>query len=548
MRLIYPSICALLFSHSLAACGDDDNNANTDGGSDAQVFMDGKVTRNDGGMLMMDCPGGCEEGKECMAGKCVAVGVQKKCGCVDGDAGDGETCYPEYGVFSDDATVLFVKKSDTNGDGSLESPFSSISAALTKGQEVDAAAGGDKPDIVIAVAAGEYDENLTISGIANPILAGACAEQTRIVGEIHFQSGIDNAGLTGCTVTAPTFDPSNPSWPSEEVCNSENPTIGVQIAPGASSTALQITESVIEGFCTGVYLNSTGGAQLCLANSRVCANEVGVDIKGAASTVAGTGACLLTGYGASIQQSIIDQNRTYGIKAGNDSESLGFIESALLLTGKLGEDGPSQQLSADLAYGFYLTNLRDALITASTIENNGGVGLSAIDLPCPTENLVCPEGAPGCADEDKVCNLAALDNTIEISGNEVLNNMGAGIALQQLLAVQPAQISGNLISSTSASASVAGDGLQVSVRDGTSFDVSVLNNFIDLSARDGVLLDGVGGTIDGNTISASGEYGILLQNSDALIQTNTISGSGTLDENVTTEIVHDAINIPPPMP
>ena len=518
MRLTYLPTCALLFLFSLFGCGDDESTFTPDGGSDAQVFMDGTVTRNDGGMLMMNCPGGCEEGKECMAGKCVAVGVQKKCGCVDGDAGDGETCYPEYGVFADDKTILFVKAgTDEGGDGSVDKPFRGINEA------VDAAGQLAPADFVVAIAVGSYVEDVSISGIANLDISCACPDQVEIRGDINLTGSIANAAIDGCTIAQNDFDFTKPAWPTD--CKT-TPSIGVNINP-AGASGFQIRNSVIAGYCTGVRVNSGPDTQLCLYQSRICMNEVGVELFGAPKLAAGVGECLSLGsFGAAVKQTLIDENKTYGLRATRNAETIAFSESAVSKTGRLGDSSFSGE-----SYGLYFGNLQEAVITRSLVEENGGIGIAMINLADPINGVQA--------------------EAIEITNNEVLQNVGGGIALQQLQSTQPVIISDNLIGNTLAFSDPAadgGDGLQVMVQEGTSFNVSILNNFIDASARDGILLDGVGGTIETNTISLSGAYGIILQNSDALIQTNTISGSGTLDQNVTTATVHDAVNLPQPMP
>ncbi len=85
------------------------------------------------------------------------------------------------------------------------------------------------------------------------------------------------------------------------------------------------------------------------------------------------------------------------------------------------------------------------------------------------------------------------------------------------------------------------------MEDGTSFAVTVRDNDIAGSARDGILLDGVGGSVDSNTITDSGAFGLLLQGATATATGNAITGS-TLDDLSMTSAGHGPVQIPPPSP
>jgi hypothetical protein len=110
-----------------------------------------------------------------------------------GDCGSGT-----YGKIATTAATLYVDGSYAggDGDGSLAKPFATIGAAL-------AAA---KSGVQIAVAAGDYKEDLTVK--TPVVLEGRCAQLVRIVGQGSVQGqalviGVGPTAVRGVSITGP---------------------------------------------------------------------------------------------------------------------------------------------------------------------------------------------------------------------------------------------------------------------------------------------------------------------------------------------------------
>jgi parallel beta-helix repeat protein len=481
---------------------------------DASTDAGGAV---DAGTPPVECPPVCGDGEVCVDGACVAVGPNQACGCEAGSAGAGEVCHPDYGIFSDSATILFVDASaGPGGDGTLAAPFSTIGEAIA----ALGAAGG-----TVAIKAGTYTEDLAVVPEGTLRIHGTCASQVRVAGQIAVaaSSAPGSFVLDGVTVAPAGFDvTAMDDWGA---CADAVEPRGISITPGLGALTTEIRDSVVAGWCTGIYFSADpgSGATLCVHESRVCGNDTGVDLEGGPAGIPGTGSCLPLGYGSVVQSSWIDQNRSYGVFADRGTSAVGFSANLVELTGRV---GARTDPVVTEGIGLFLGNLRESFISENVLSSNLGGGLAVRNLAGATEHV----------------------RAIEIVDNRVRDNGGAGIALQQLQAETPVVVTGNVIASIGAPIGGAGgDGLQITVEGGTSYAVTISGNTITDSARDGIMLEGVSGTVSSNTITGSGQVGLLLQNSSAVSSGNTISGSGSVDES-SDLLGHGPIQIPPPSP
>ncbi|MCZ7683415.1 MAG: right-handed parallel beta-helix repeat-containing protein [Sandaracinaceae bacterium] len=487
-----------------------DAGTGTDASSDAGHEVDS-------GTPTGECSPACGAGESCFGGRCVAVGPNQACGCEPGSAGAGEVCHPDYGIFADDETILFVDGAAAGGgDGTLAAPFSTIGEAVAA---LDASGG------TIAIKAGTYTEDLTVTPRGSVRVHGSCARDVRIAGQIQVGSppGPASFVLDGVTVAPAGFDAdAMDEWGS---CADSVEPRGIAISPGASSLTTEIRDSVIAGWCTGVYFNAdpSSGATLCVHESRVSANDTGLDLEGGPAGIPGTGSCLPLGYGSVVQSSLIDQNRSFGVFADRGTEAVGMNANVVALTGWIGERSDPVLTEG---IGVYFGNLRESFIAENVLAENLGGGLAAFNLVGPSDST----------------------REIEIADNVLVGNGGAGIALRQLQAETPVTITGNEIRATGTPiGGDGGDGIQVTVEGGTSYAVTISGNTIADSARDGIMLDGVSGTVSSNTITGSGAVGLLLQGSTAVSSGNAISGSGLEDES-SASLGHGPLQIPVPSP
>jgi hypothetical protein len=181
--------------------------------------------------------------------------------------------------------------------------------------------------------------------------------------------------------------------------------------------------------------------------------------------------------------------------------------------------------------GIYLYGATAADVRGNLIQHNGLSGLGIMGV-----------GSTVTSD------LAVLGNRIEANG-------AAGIQLQRLQMTQPAIVENNLVTGTlqvfdpATGTKAFGDGIVVTVGQGAgSYDVTIQDNTIEGSARNGVLYDGVGGAVSGNAISSSGGYGVVLQQSSATIGANTYSGNVSGDEVSYSSRVDLVSDLPGPLP
>ncbi|MCC6749231.1 MAG: right-handed parallel beta-helix repeat-containing protein [Deltaproteobacteria bacterium] len=76
--------------------------------------------------------------------------------------------------------------------------------------------------------------------------------------------------------------------------------------------------------------------------------------------------------------------------------------------------------------------------------------------------------------------------------------------------------------------------------------MQIENNTVS-SSRSGIFLEGVGGTIQTNTISSNTKYGVLLQQSSVVLGSNSFAANG--QNSLTTSSLIEAFGaLPTPIP
>lgn len=282
---------------------------------------------------------------------------------------------------------------------------------------------------------------------------------------------------------------------------------GLHAISGAGQLQLLVLDSEIGGWCKGVYFSTPPSSlsSLCLSRTRIYANSTGVEIQNAPTVnMATSGECSAIPEAVGSRLSLVEENRDFGIYARAGAQGVGLQSNIVERSGRLGA-----KKSGTLGYGVYLGNVESAHLSSNVIRDNENRGLG-------------------------MRNLSALQaNVISIDSNAVQANGGAGIALQQLQATKPVSINGNWLTGTRViTGEPGGDGLQVSVDKGKSYTVTVTNNKVNTSKRNGVFLDGVGGAVTGNEVTGNGKHGVLLQQSTAKESKNNF-GKGNGVSNVT---------------
>jgi hypothetical protein len=138
---------------------------------------------------------------------------------------------------------------------------------------------------------------------------------------------------------------------------------------------------------------------------------------------------------------------------------------------------------------------------------------------------------------------------IKIQRNAVISNQTAGIALQDMQAAQSVEISENLVKGTELNqAAPGGDGIQICEAQGTGYNVTIRQNDVEESQRNGIFLQGVGGVIDGNIIINSGMYALFCQLCGTVTGSNTYLGNSSGNFHSVTTLVEQCGVLPLPMP
>jgi len=194
-------------------------------------------------------------------GWCEPVLPAEPCGAGAAERIGYTTCQPvgecgpgTWGAIKTGPNTLFVDQTYTgNGaDGSADKPFATIGQALAVAVS----------DGQIAVAAGQYDENLTVD--KKVAIDGRCPKLVRIVGQDPLAPAVsllaDDAQLSGVTVTGPS--------------------IGI----AAQGVRAKVTQVVVEK-CGGQGIAAAADAELTLETVLADGNDVGLAVFGSTVTL-----------------------------------------------------------------------------------------------------------------------------------------------------------------------------------------------------------------------------------------------------------------------
>jgi parallel beta-helix repeat protein len=482
------------------------------------------------------CSTACAPGEVCNGGVCEKPGPAKACG-----TGTYPVGLPASGV-------LHVNAAHTGTeDGTEQNPYQTIGAALA------AAPMGGIP--VIAVAEGIYEEQLTISGSVE--IHCRCAEKVRIAGTILVEATSGNLEVVvdGCEV-APKNLPAQPdSWgacisSSHKTCSGDgdctapetcDPTrleclhpqegkdFGIRVTGGpVNNVDLLVRDSVLAGWCAGVYFNTeaTSSSAVCLSRTRLWANHKGIEVVNA-PPVGFSIASECQGIQEAVAGTLnrIDQNELAGVFTRSKARGIGLTSNLIAQNGRLQTASGTKVADAG-GYGIYLGNTSSCHLKDNVVAQNENTGLGMINAE------------------------TIADTTFDIRDNVFAGNRGAGVSLQQLGATKTVQIVNNSIAGTDhVAGEPGGDGIQVLVAGGTSYSVTVKDNTIHNSRRNGLLLDGVSGSVSNNTVQSSGGYGVLLQAAPQVaVGTNTFGANAKGDVQKAASSVDLCGVLPLPIP
>jgi hypothetical protein len=462
----------------------------------------------------------CPSGSVCHNATCTVPGPTKTCGTATYPAipssGTGGVSY--QGVLHVNAAHSGVS------DGSATQPFKTISAALAT---IPA-----NQTYAIAVAAGSYDEVVEIGQrLGGTVGFGAhlfcrCPQQVQINQPIRVRplaSGIVRAVIDGCSVVPKGVDPDTScQWPSA-TCSAP---YGLEAVGGNAELHLLVRESVIAGWCTGLYYSGSPqiglDASLCVTRSRLTKNRIGVEVLRAPTNklvAAPFAECQNLAENLALVLDRLDHNRDYAVNTHMEAQGIAMqanlVEGGGTLCGK--QDGEG--------YGVYLGDAFSAVLAANVVRDNlnRGIGLR---------------------------NDAEQAYSIKVQDNLVAGNRGAGIAMQKMQAQLNIYVTGNVVTNTAARAASepGGDGLLFSVFSGVGYNVDVSGNTIDASSRIGAFFDGVGGALQNNTVSNSGTYGCVLQQSAASVGSNTWVNNALGNVQTYSSPVEKYGSLPVPLP
>jgi hypothetical protein len=506
----------------ISGCGDGGSSrpdaARDQGASTEGRRLDGPTTDSrradrsitpDGTTALPGCPSGCGAEEVCWSTgsgfACKPTGPSKSCGT------------QKYGSGLPSSGVIYVDGSYSGaGTGTEAQPFKTIGDAL---KAVSSTAK------IVAVAQGSYTEDLTITSSVE--LRCRCADQVTIAGKV----AVPPAGLTSDLTVV--IDGCRIAGPGPSSCTDGNPS-ALSVKNISYSVAVLVRDSVLTGWCSGLTfsldrtLPLTGALPLplvCVTRSRLTGNKFsGVELwetpKPSGSSAGWPGGeCGGIKLTAAVELSQVTSNQTGILAWGGASE--------VALAGSLiSRNGAGTSPTGRVGMGVYLGNAVAAELRANRIEDNESHGVGLFNLTTvPGVKIVSTE-------------------------NLMSGNRGTALKLQQLQASQAVEISKNFIHGTQKlPGAVDGDGIQVTVNGGTSFAVDIKDNTIKNSARNGIVLDGVGGGVANNTISGSAAYGVALQNNaTATIGTNAFSGNLLGDQVKRTSAGDICSDLPVPMP
>lgn len=460
------------------------------------------------------CPQGCAANQVCLNNACVITGPTKACGTSKYSSG-----LPASGV-------LYVDGAYTGAsDGTMSQPFKTISAALNVINNWSADAG--VAPTTVAVAKGTYTEDLTITRSADIVCrCPQGPDAVTIAGKIaatNSGSATMSLVIDGCTIQPPGFSG------SAATCSGLDPRGVAVTSPGVSPVPLLLHHSVIQGFCVGLHYNvpkTTSPAPVCVSHSLLVTNVEGMRVTEATSSLSNPQAWKFpwTAACSGVTQAVAMELTTVGKNA------VGFIAEGgareVFLRGNIvSQNDLAGTTNTRAGIGVYLGNAVDAVLSENVIRQNAAQGIGIINLQ------TMPKA------------------TVKLTANRIEANAVAGIQVERLQVDQPVELTKNVVTGTKKLAGAYGDGILVTVGNGnTSFKVTIQDNTVEASDRNGVLLDGVGGNVDGNTIAASGNYGVVLQQSGATVGSNSFSGNAVGDQISYASTIEAVSSLPEPIP
>jgi hypothetical protein len=290
---------------------------------------------------------------------------------------------------------------------------------------------------------------------------------------------------------------------------------------------------VVAGWCNGIYFTSpdspVADASICVARTRLVGNVRGLDAhtsplnhNGSPFTECHQGVNM---ENIAVVQSLIDQNRDYGVRTRSKSRGILLAGNIVEKSGQLGSKIAPFGGGQDPGFGVYLGDTDSAVLSHNVVRSNHnrGIGLRNRNI--------------------------GLNTMLVVDSNQVMDNRGAGISLQKLMAGVGVKLTNNTVGGTVAIAGQpGGDGIQASVDAAASYNVDVSGNKISGSERIGVFYDGVGGNIANNTVTNSGTFGCVLQQSSATVGHNTFNGNLSGDVQNYGSPVEKYGSLPIPMP
>jgi hypothetical protein len=477
----------------------------------------GTGTTADANLKPPGCASPCAEGQVCSGGTCVAPGPSRACGSA------------RYGDGLPTGDVLFVDGAASGqGDGTKAKPYATIGAALAAAASAAPDAGAPSP-VTIAVADGTYDESLALTHSVT--LRCRCAEKVRITGpvEVDNKAGSVQVVIDGCELAPKGLAAKPPDWGA---CSGKDRGVRVQGEP-YKDLALTVTDSVIRGWCVGVHVNVDTGSSsaVCLVRSTLLGNVKGLEVINAPPiSISPPAACAGLQEAVAVDRCRLEQNKEAGLFTRSKARGVALRSSLVARSGALLLAGGKYKTAASGGFGAYLGDTSSAHIHDNLFLDNERAGLGVIN----SETIA--------------------GTTFDIRRNVFAGNGGAGITLQQLSASKPVQLVDNRVSGTRAATSASGgatsdgDGIQLTVRKGTSFAVKISGNEVHGSARHGVVLDGVSGSVATNTLGANKGYGVVLQQATAGESGNTYAGNGqgTVLKTQSPTVLVGAIPLPIP--
>lgn len=345
---------------------------------------------------------------------------QDRCSLIGGECGTGDWTVPPGG-----GDVLYVRPGETNGAGSMASPFGTIAEALAHA----------RPGVTVALSKGRFEESVRLPGGIS--LAGACAADTVIEpsappGPVVAVSGgsarIANltirGGLTGVSVSAlgaasieeaiverATIVAIEAAGPGAQVSlrrvlsrgcgqiclalTSATASVSASILDGGSnygifalSSTLSVSRSIVRNGNAGTGVALHEGSRASIERSMIELSQFGISVIGVAARPAARIDRLYIldrherdrrlEYGLYIQNGAVDvtDSTVFGVSL----MGVRALSSAAVRVNGLviAEIDPEAQTGCD-GHGFFATGASELDIARATITGNGCTGVFVID-------------------------------------------------------------------------------------------------------------------------------------------------------------------------